>query len=564
MGKFLAAGGRGPMVLRLSGIFSRFEGHLSGQFFANRLLRGICRQRKSLAQWLLGSALWISFAGIVVTTLWSPTYDWDMDTFLYLAENLRRGKLLYLDDFDVKLPLIPYLFLLPVELSGINTWRLITSILVALSSYILSWAILANLLKRVTHNQVLVVSGASLVAIYALPGAESAHISMVAAAFFSMAMALLLLPEIIQGTNMRLFLVGFLLSLSILTRPNFAFVAIALSVLGLRRALRGVAQVRFRGATYVVLGFVTPVALCIFPYVTREGGLSAFWNGVLAISDFSEGRSLTFLLLKQFVNRDTVWAYSAIWVAALLGLFWIITNISKSPIIFDLVAVQILLLVGLNISFMLSHFHDHYIQLFLPSVILVFASLAFVLEVSADGAKRYVALGIGCLLFVAPLTNFWVSIADSNSQLSQIHSYQSRSDQNLAFLAGLQAAQYSFWVSDSPYYHWKLQESRIGDGHPAIARSILSNSEFAWNLPVFAHLDLVGGPCNFLENSGKDFLIIGGIEDEINELAVSCLSAKGSSYCKIGETPSGKLWVAPGPFFREIYAARTLEIAASC
>lgn len=43
-------------------------------------------------------------------------HNWDLDAFLYLGSRLNNGKLLYISDFETKLPLIQYVFWLPFQL----------------------------------------------------------------------------------------------------------------------------------------------------------------------------------------------------------------------------------------------------------------------------------------------------------------------------------------------------------------------------------------------------------------------------------------------------------------
>ena len=73
-----------------------------------------------------------AFILFIFSLFFQPTHDWDLDSFLYLGSRLQDGRLIYIDDFETKLPLLQYLFSIPAYLGGIGAWRII-SFLTALS-----------------------------------------------------------------------------------------------------------------------------------------------------------------------------------------------------------------------------------------------------------------------------------------------------------------------------------------------------------------------------------------------------------------------------------------------
>ena len=73
-----------------------------------------------------------AFILFLFSLFFQPTHDWDLDSFLYLGSRLQDGRLIYIDDFETKLPLLQYLFSIPAYFGGIGAWRII-SFLTALS-----------------------------------------------------------------------------------------------------------------------------------------------------------------------------------------------------------------------------------------------------------------------------------------------------------------------------------------------------------------------------------------------------------------------------------------------
>lgn len=508
---------------------------------------------------LLGYSFWILWAGILGFQIFQPAYDWDLDTFFYLGNQFGQGKLLFVDNFDIKLPIIQVIFWLPQILGGIVPWRLFTGISVAFSTYYLVKNLFNLIAPETSREKAFMTSGFALVITFSLPGAESAHISMFAAALFSGGLALSISSIRARQASWRIAMIGVLITLAILIRPNYGFVALfPIGLMYLRN--RNWSLQRFVNASLALTGgSVFAVALVVAPYLLAPGGLNALLDGLLAIGSFSEGRSAGFVAIKQFVNRETFLPYIALYTSV-LALPLLFTRFSKQ-LGFLAVAIAwapLLMAIGLNLSFLLSHFHDHYIQLFLPITIMILVVLALALNSSAMEWERLFSLTVVMLLFVSPLADLWTSHRNLSARsASEFSSRESRVQENLRFLEVMVNSGHTFWVADSPYYHWKLSEPRIGDAHPAIARSLLSG-ETRWSSVVFEKYDLGQDYCNLLENSRKDLLIVEGVVDELNGHVAACLDRSSSFYLDLTSKSNVLAGSSQAHKFERVYLRRDL------
>ena len=484
---------------------------------------------------MLGYFFWTLWVSILVFQIFQPDYDWDLDTFFYLGNQFGEGQLLFVDDFDIKLPLIPVIFWLPQALGGIIPWRLLSGLLVAIATYCLAKN-LSNLITRETsRDRALMTSGAVLVTTFSLPGAESAHISMIAASFFSGALALSISTNRGHRATWRVATVGILITLAILIRPNYGFVALLpIGLMYLRDRNWNLRKVK-KTLWALIGGSASVLGVVVAPYLLAPGGLNALLDGLIAVGSFSEGRSAGFVALKQFVNRETFFTYVALY-SSIFAVPFLLIRVAKQMgfLVVAIAWTPLLMAAGLNLSFVLSHFHDHYIQLFLPIITTIVVVLALLLDSPSLKWRRLFSLTVVMLLFVSPLGDMWTGYKDySASSPRKLALGESQVQENLKFLEVAVDYGRTFWVADSPFYHWRLGEPRLGDGHPAIARSLLSGREATWSSVVFEKFDLSQDHCNLLENSQKDLLVIEGAVDELNEYVAECLERPNSSYIEL-------------------------------
>jgi hypothetical protein len=103
----------------------------------------------------------------------------------------------------------------------------------------------------------------------------------------------------------------------------------------------------------------------------------------------------------------------------------------------------------------------------------------------------------------------------------------------LTFLQDQKHQGKSFLVADSAIYHMKLNEPRIGDGHPIMLEIVLGGGRLISmeNLYLFSD-DLIKEPCKVLNHSNKDFVIVKR-DDQFYSLVDQCLIKETSGYKKI-------------------------------
>ena len=259
--------------------------------------------------------LWVNYAVIAVTATCSAVllrkrellfheYNGDVDTFLYQAWRLLEGKLNYIDHYDSKLPIVPYLYT-PSFLTGSFGGHRFVADLILLASAFLIYCLsfrairdISRLDRKSSRNGGLVSATLYIFFGTLLPDTVYSGHLFLFASFFLLSGLLLIFNGFIQGREWLTATGGSICGFAIQTRPNTlfglagliaAFYACYLSVnhSGLTRhdvnkSLRQLSIASAAGA----LGFLLP----FFPYsINQEHAESAF--------------SLSFTLLKTW-RRD--------------------------------------------------------------------------------------------------------------------------------------------------------------------------------------------------------------------------------------------------------------------
>ncbi len=102
----------------------------------------------------------------------------------------------------------------------------------------------------------------------------------------------------------------------------------------------------------------------------------------------------------------------------------------------------------------------------------------------------------------------------------------------LTFLQDQKHQGKSFLVADSAIYHMKLNEPRIGDGHPIMLEIILGGGRVVSMENIYLFSDEAAEePCKALNQSNKDFVIVKR-DDQFYDLVEQCLIKDTSSYKK--------------------------------
>ena len=303
------------------------------------------------------------------------------NSFLYLGSRLDHGELLYLSDFETKLPLVQYLFWIANTLGGIGAWRVLTLVHAVVLGGIATHFLVASQmtanpgLKPSRQNAFWLTYSAYLILLYSLPGANSAQLSMIAATHMFAAIAFWSHAARNPGhARVLVACSAASLALAVSIRPNYAFAAPALAVFGLAPLIRAFN----RPSTFQAvkqLALFGAVSLMVFsaqfiPYVLTPGGSKILAQALAAVAVFSSaGTNLPDLFGDQLFN-EAAGFYAALYIGLASLFLRARSNGGKLP---AEILVCLFSIVGLNFSFMQTHYYGHYAGMFVPYATILFS-----------------------------------------------------------------------------------------------------------------------------------------------------------------------------------------------
>ncbi len=476
-------------------------------------------------------------------------HDWDLDAFLYLGSRLHEGELLYLADFETKLPLLQYLFAVASALGGIGAWRLLTLVAAAGLGIAASYVLAADYLRRTPAKATTRTTLASfltalyLSALYALPGSESAHIEVAAASAAYMSFALMIDDARGGAAQRRQFGAGIFLALAALIRPNYVYLVPFCALWAYWRAKKedcspsGIpSAVAFAG------GFGVTVLGSFLPYLFVANGVGALADGLRALARFGEGASVAWLADAQ-MGRSTILFFLPAYIASTLVLAGLIRdrkNIGQSVFwIYGAPAVAAILLI--NFSLLRNHYWPHNAIMFVPYAIpLAMVLLAQIPSASARAPKWRLAGVAGAALLLMMSLNPGVAFVEAAADVVRGRSeFDPRINRRrieprlLAFLATQKARGTSFLAADEPIYHMLLAEPRIGDGHPAMMMYVMRGKRIGPVARIPLYSDAVhANPCLAVAESGKATIVLRK-NSYLSALIGKCLSQEPTGYRRI-------------------------------
>lgn len=468
--------------------------------------------------------------------LWSLLYkqgnDWDIDAFLYLGSRLLHGDLLYLHDFETKLPLVQYLFSMASYFGGIGAWRIIVFVFTALCGYfgskIISYCLegVGRLKIFSTHLSSWWLFAIYMALLYALPGSQSAQLEMPAAAAAYLSLSLLLLAERkITFQSTLLSLAGCFLAFASLIRPNYAFVFVAYVPYFIIRGHQLLRE-RINQTFYFCIGYILTVFICFIPYFFSYKRMRALYDGLYAIIRFPQGGTFG-VLAGQAHDSGSRLLYVTLFLAFALFLLLISRKDGK---LFGLAYFAIIGSAALEFSFMETHYYSHYLITFVAYLApVIYANINHYynnnnrLSVSRNVSYKVLII----LLMILPVKHAYRGLREFILKPQNIDLNINDRDINhalLAYLRNEKAAGHPFLVADGPIYHMLLDEPRIGDGHPAMLMLVLEGYKLqpVSNIYLFSRA-VQHRPCLSLQNSDKDIFVVTK-HTEMAKLIARCFS----------------------------------------
>jgi hypothetical protein len=482
------------------------------------------------------------------------SHDWDIDAFLYLGSRLNDGSLLYLNEFETKLPLVQYVFWLPAQIGGIGAWRMIVFCTALACALIGSYFLVSSQhdqndsLRRAYPVATLVFL--FLFLLYSMPGSSSAHIELFSASLMYCSIALIVdCSNANRKAWVPVVASGALFAMAVFMRPNYVYTLPILCGVFYFPAQSSLKFKSIYAGLLFALGFVAVLTLVFLPYFFYVNGPRSLLEGLRAIANFSQGMTIKSLLMEQFhdenVNGFYIFIYICMVTAPLVALYSKVTNIqfSKRKRLLFFCSLSCM---AINFSFLRNHYFPHNSIMFVPYVVLLVEGIyswwkGAILQHSIKGAKvkkfifTLILFSLALLLTEKPANKTLYDLQDLIQKPQNINfQINQRGDVDpalLALLLNLKAHSISFLIEGNSIYHRLLHESRIGDGHPAILEYILKRNAV---MPV-GNIFLLSAqarenPCLVLKNSGKDVVVINIPREGEQNLAFNCLAKRESGY----------------------------------
>ena len=437
--------------------------------------------------------------------------DSDIDAFIYLGSRLLNGELIFIDEFETKLPFLQYIFSLAYMAGGIGSWRIITFLTIILNGFIAIKLLIDHFIKFENlstfclQRYILLFFGFFLSLIYALPGSESAQISMMSASFLFLSLSIL-----ITSRKYRMIcLSSVLFTFSGLIRQNYFYL---LPIFCAWFFIDSSQINNLKKNLYLLLLYIfTSITVCLLtfaPYFFIDNGLDKLFISIYAIKEFAgNAMSILELLTRQLLNKRTIFFFSIFYIlliSILINFFYGAFKFDKKNKLFFFICVLTLVL---NYSFITRYSH-HYSILFVPffSLIFIYSFLFYFKNIK----KILVILMIPVFFY----PGYWVlknAIQVLNGNIGFNFNINDRKINKsiLNYLTEIKNNGKTFLVIDNSIYHYILNEKRIGDGHPAILSYVFRKIKIN-DLPHINLLDHKRNSdiCDVLNRSNKDVLIL--------------------------------------------------------
>lgn len=514
---------------------------------------------------IIGSALLLSFFVRFIQTLFFDTdYDIDLEPFLYLGSRLRFGELLFMKEFETKFPMLQYLFYLPACLGGIGAWSLLVFTVVSVSCTAGSFLYAEGFLKSSRILSVgkgwmtFFLTGTYLGVLCVFPDRMQAHVSSLSGSLVYLACAILTSERIRSRTRVLHLSAGLLLSCAGLLRPHYLHMLPAAALwMAFRYRGLGLEWLRFKMLPFSI-GVLSPVVISSLPYLFVKDGLRNLYDGHLAIGTWSKGGVFMRIMSNQLNFSTYGYSFYYLFYPTCILLCISLMRAGKSVLWphrhrFSLNAMSV---VFMNLTFLKTHFFDHYVLYFVPFFVpMVWLSL-FLLSRRKDGGvfERYLApvllVPILSITLLIPASRTIPVVSEMISRRSEFKlDINDRGIDHgmLRFLDSSKREGLSFLVLQGPVYHRLLDEPRIGDGHWFMLLKTLGGKKIG---PV-GEIRLYGAsvhsdPCLALLESGKDLIVFSrvsesssGMSRQFSTMALRCLSRSDSPYRVLSKSGLG-------------------------
>jgi len=420
------------------------------------------------------------------------TYNIDLECFLYLGQRLNQGELLFVNDFETKLPIVQYFFGLAFKFGGIGAWNIlciINGFLFGLwGSYYLS-----KFYYNLPNSK---YSAASLTQFFLLifltlniptEIEKTLHIEQLSVAWIYFSVCLLIY-NLKHQKLLNYFYIGFFLSISILIRLNYLFfVPLTYIIIWIQQNdLEKITILnKCKQTIYFSIGGIAGLLIISFPYILIHNGNCKLLDGILAIFSYSDGIPFSILFRRHL-------AFSPFFfIPFYLNCLILVLLITKNKVFLKNNFLELLMIIFLTpiflfFSFLRSHYWDHYYIMYVflvPFNYLILLKFPFL----NFRIKFIIYLFFGSI-FIYPVFQSYKLFKEviNNNQLINWNINDRNINADLVtFLLKKRNEGIKFYVIDGPIYHAYLNEKRMGDGHPFILNKLLDNNSVHYIPSIF-------------------------------------------------------------------------------
>ena len=443
--------------------------------------------------------IFIIFLRTIEQLFGKSTYDWDIDHLMYFSGRLLKGELVYVKEFDDKLPLVQYLFIVPAYFKNVNIWTLFSILISFYTSFkIFIFLKTLSIKEWQLKNSQFITKAAILSSfiylffIASLNGSFS-HINAVETSFSILALISYthnFQSKLDQNTRiLNIVKSSIYAAISISIRPYFAAAILLVVLWNNLRKNNLIKSVKKRKITshltsiikelliYIFFIFIFGIFLNITPYII-QGNIKYFINGIdLNFSGLHPTDS--FAILKDqlkliFIDIGNIEFFIFvpffIIFAFLIFPFWFLKNKNIPKIIAtDLIFFSILFPLSIFLIILNKHFWSHYIQFYSAYSAISIFFIAVILKLNYEKIYDFKIKKQITLFFIIALLTFlgrfeliksiykFGAIGRNHYMQNNLQTIERFIDQRNA-----EGNNIDFLYPNGIYVHWKLEEPRYG------------------------------------------------------------------------------------------------------
>jgi hypothetical protein len=426
-----------------------------------------------------------------VQEFFNPSYNWDLDHELYFGWRLAGGELAWTAEYNDKLPVVQFLFVLPGYFGNIAVWRAFS----LCSTLLLVFAIFRTLPSVVRGDRLpspaaralpWLISGMLLLLATMFPGGHT-HINLFAANFALVAIVLVSRTAQIFWAKSFWSVVGtasLAAAVSISVRPYFLFplamVWLLIGLAGVRDPAASIARKTGRLLFVFLFPAVIGIAVNLFPYLVA-GQSKAFFEGLSLVALRPNPSSAIDHFAHDWADLPNLLVLIGLGLSAGVALKFVVSRsgTTSPPFLFYVGIGSLSLAAGIATG----HWWDHYATLFVPFLAVLFS--AVILDASqfvltyALRTKPWARYQLISLLFASALSLGFgsaIAITDKTGEKLQETTHETDSIEIEKTVSEHFPERPSFLVPYNMRAHLALSEPRHGFPHAANTHHI----DFGW------------------------------------------------------------------------------------